>query len=156
MRRSGSSSRTPDERGDRFDLQRFLDAQDSAHDRALAELTAGRKTSHWMWFVFPQARGLGHSATARLYAIGSPDEARAYLDHEVLGPRLIAATVAATQAPARSLHDLFGSPDDLKFVSSMTLFALATSEPAIFQAALDRWNDGRRDRRTLELMGRDA
>jgi uncharacterized protein (DUF1810 family) len=137
---------------DPFDLQRFLDPQAGAYDQAMAELTAGRKTSHWMWFVFPQVRGLGHSPTARRYAIGSPDEARAYLDHPILGPRLIAATVAATQAKAASLHDLFGSPDHLKFISSMTLFALSTPDPAPFQAALDRWNGGRLDRRTQELM----
>ncbi|HEX4097941.1 MAG TPA: DUF1810 domain-containing protein [Caulobacteraceae bacterium] len=138
---------------DPYDLQRFLAAQAGAYERALAELKAGRKSSHWMWFVFPQARGLGHSSTAQFYAISSLDEARAYLDHPVLGPRLLACTAATTQARAPSLNALLGSPDDLKFVSSMTLFALAAADPAPFQAALDCWNRGRRDARTLELMG---
>jgi uncharacterized protein (DUF1810 family) len=138
---------------DRYDLQRFLAAQAGAYDRALAELKAGRKSGHWMWFVFPQARGLGHSSTAQFYAIGSLDEARAYLDHPVLGPRLLACTAAATQARAPTLNALFGSPDDLKFVSCMTLFALTAADPEPFQAALNCWNRGRRDPRTLELMG---
>ena len=110
---------------DPFRLDRFVAAQASAHDDALAELSAGHKRSHWMWFVFPQAQGLGHSTTARFYAIGSIDEARAYLAHPVLGLRLLAATEAATMAPASSLPALFGSPDDMKFISSMTLFAMA-------------------------------
>ncbi len=137
---------------DPYDLQRFLAAQESVSDRALAELNGGRKQSHWMWFIFPQARGLGQSATARRYGIGSLEEARAYLAHPLLGPRLLAVTEAATNAPTPSLHALFGSPDDLKFVSSMTLFALAADDPAPFKAALDRWNGGRRDERTIELM----
>ena len=139
---------------DAFRLERFVAAQASAHDAALAELRAGHKHSHWMWFVFPQAQGLGHSSTARYYAIVSLDEARAYLDHPVLGPRLLAATEAATMAPAPSLHALFGSPDDMKFISSMTLFAMAADDPSPFQAALDRWNGGGRDERTLQLMRR--
>ncbi len=136
---------------DPHDLERFVTAQQGVHDRALAELKAGRKQSHWMWFVFPQAAGLGHSPTARHYAIQSLNEARAYLAHPVLGPRLLAATEAAADAPALSLHGLFGSPDDMKFVSSMTLFALAAPDPAPFQRALDRWNGGAQDERTLKL-----
>ncbi len=139
-------------RGDPHDLHRFLTAQEGVHHRALAELNSGRKQGHWMWFVFPQARGLGHSPTAQRYAISSLDEAGAYVAHPVLGQRLLAVTRAATEAPAASLHALFGAPDDLKFVSSMTLFALAAEKPAPFQAALDRWNGGRRDARTLALM----
>lgn len=139
---------------DPYDLHRFVTAQEGVFDRALAELKAGRKQSHWMWFVFPQARGLGRSPTAQHYGIGSLDEARGYLDHRVLGPRLLAATQAATAAPSPSLHALFGSPDDLKFVSSMTLFALAAADPAPFQAALDRWNGGRQDDRTPSLLSR--
>ena len=139
---------------DPYDLHRFVTAQEGVFDRALAELKAGRKQSHWMWFVFPQARGLGRSPTAQHYGIGSLDEARGYLDHRVLGPRLLAATQAALDAPAPSLHALFGSPDDMKFVSSMTLFALAAADPAPFQAALDRWNGGRQDDRTPSLLSR--
>ena len=137
---------------DHFRLERFVTAQGGTHDDALAELGAGRKRSHWMWFVFPQAQGLGHSPTARFYAIGSLDEARAYMAHPVLGPRLLVAVEAAMTAPATSLSALFGSPDDLKFVSSMTLFALAAEDPDPFQNALERWNGGRRDLRTLQLM----
>ena len=142
------------EASDPFDLKRFLLAQAGAYERALGELKAGRKRSHWMWFIFPQARGLGRSSTAQHYAIVSPDEARAYLDHPLLGPRLLTCAEAATGAEAPSLHALFGSPDDLKFVSSMTLFRLAAPDPAPFQKALDRWNGGRLDERTVELTAR--
>lgn len=105
----------------------------------MAELAAGRKTSHWMWFVFPQARSLGRSSTAVFYGIGSLEEAEAYLAHTVLGARLARATQTATTAPAASVHQLFGSPDDLKFRSSMTLFAAVAVDPTVFDAALARW-----------------
>ena len=140
---------------DPYDLERFVTAQDGAYEQALDELKRGRKQSHWMWFVFPQLRGLGRSSTAEFYGISSLDEARAYLAHPLLGPRLLAVTAAATTAPAPSLLALFGSPDEMKFVSSMTLFALAADEPSRFQAALDRWNGGRRDPRTQALTGAD-
>jgi uncharacterized protein (DUF1810 family) len=136
-----------------FDLQRFLDAQAGVIERALAELKAGRKASHWMWFVFPQLRGLGHSPTAQFYGLASLDEARAYLAHPVLAARLEAATLAATEAEAPSLHALFGSPDDLKFVSSMTLFAKAAGgDGGIYARALERRAQGRPDARTLALI----
>jgi uncharacterized protein (DUF1810 family) len=140
---------------DPFDLQRFVDAQDGGViERALAELAAGRKQTHWMWFVFPQLKGLGRSPTALFFGIASLDEARAYLAHPVLGPRLAAATQAATGAPADSLHALFGSPDDLKFVSSMTLFEhAAAGDGGVCAQALDHWNGGRRDHQTLALLG---
>jgi uncharacterized protein (DUF1810 family) len=137
---------------DPHDLERFVTAQAGAYEQALAELKAGRKQSHWMWFVFPQARGLGRSPIAQHYAIASLDEARAYQAHPLLGPRLLACTEAAAEADAPSLNALFGSPDDLKFISSMTLFSLAAFDPTPFQRALDRWNDGLLDPRTLELM----
>src|SRR5687767_9548059 len=111
---------------DPFDLQRFADAQASIYDTALAELEAGRKRSHWMWFVFPQAAGLGHSPTAQFYAIRSLDEARAYLAHPVLGPRLVRCAEAVATSSAPSLEALLGPVDALKFVSSMTLFRLAS------------------------------
>lgn len=136
-----------------FELQRFLTAQTPVFDSALAELKAGRKRSHWMWFVFPQLRGLGHSSMAQLYGIGSADEARAYLAHPVLGGRLVACTEAVLASPAPSLHDLFGSPDDLKFRSSMTLFAAvspAAKNP--FRLALEKWCGGKEDERTLALL----
>ena len=135
-----------------FHLDRFITAQEGVFDTAVAELTSGRKRSHWMWFIFPQLQGLGVSPTARFYGIAALDEARAYLAHPVLGPRLEDATRAAIAAPARTLHDLFGSPDDLKFRSSMTLFE-AAADGGLFCQALDRCCDGERDPRTLSLLG---
>jgi uncharacterized protein (DUF1810 family) len=138
---------------DPFDLQRFVDAQAGVIDHAMAELKAGRKQSHWMWFVFPQLKGLGRSPTALHYGIASLEEARAYLAHPVLGPRLEAAAQAALGADAPSLHALFGAPDDLKFVSSMTLFARAAgADGGVFRQALDRWAGGREDPATLALL----
>jgi uncharacterized protein (DUF1810 family) len=141
---------------DPYDLRRFVDAQAGVIERAIGELAAGRKTSHWMWFVFPQLKGLGRSPTALFFGLASLEEARAYLAHPLLGPRLQAATRAALTAPAGSLHALFGSPDDLKFVSSMTLFERAADDPAPFDAALERWAEGRRDPQTLALLGVNA
>jgi uncharacterized protein (DUF1810 family) len=136
-----------------FDLQRFVDAQASSYRDALAEITAGAKRSHWMWFVFPQLRGLGRSSTAQHYGLVSLDEAEAYLAHPVLGQHLQEITLAALDAPATSLNALFGSPDDLKFKSSMTLFEKAADYPdSIYAQALDRWCQGERDQRTLDLL----
>lgn len=138
--------------GDPFDLERFVAAQGPVFDAALAELRAGRKRSHWMWFVFPQLKGLGVSPTAQFYGLGSAAEARAYLAHPVLGPRLEAAVAALAASPGRSLRAVFGTPDDLKFRSSMTLFAeVAPAGP--YRAALDRWCDGEPDPKTLALLG---
>ena len=133
-----------------YDLDRFVVAQAPVFESAIAELRAGRKRSHWMWFVFPQLKGLGLSPTAQHFGIASLDEARAYLDHAVLGPRLDLATRAVIEAPSPSLHALFGSPDDMKFRSSMTLFGQVRPEP--FHTALERWCDGP-DERTLRLLG---
>jgi uncharacterized protein (DUF1810 family) len=136
-----------------FDLQRFVTAQAATFDTALAELRAGRKRSHWMWFVFPQLRRLGRSASAQFYGIASIDEARAYLAHHVLGPRLDQATRAVLSTSGVSIHEIFGSPDDMKFHSSMTLFALVTpgtSNP--YRAALDRWFEGGMDEASLKLL----
>ncbi|HET6529917.1 MAG TPA: DUF1810 domain-containing protein [Actinoplanes sp.] len=132
-------------------LQRFVDAQAGVHATALAELTAGRKRSHWMWFVFPQLAGLGSSATAQRYAIRDLDEARAYLAHPVLGPRLIEAATALLGVEGRSAGQILGHPDDLKLRSSMTLFAAAADDPGVFRAVLDRYYDGP-DQRTLDLL----
>jgi uncharacterized protein (DUF1810 family) len=115
-------------RSDPHDLQRFLDAQRDVFDEAVAELRQGRKRGHWMWFVFPQRRGLGRSAMADHYGIGSLEEARAYLRHPVLGPRLVTATRAVLDGPGTSLREIFGSPDDLKFCSCMELFAEVSGE----------------------------
>ena len=132
-------------------LDRFVMAQDPAFETAMAELAAGRKTSHWMWFVFPQARSLGRSPTGAFYGIGSLEEAEAYLAHTVLGARLARATRTATTAPAASVHQLFGSPDDLKFRSSMTLFAAVAADPTVFDTALARWGLSP-DPLTLDLL----
>jgi uncharacterized protein (DUF1810 family) len=132
-------------------LDRFVEAQDGVYDDALAELTTGRKRTHWMWFIFPQIAGLGSSPTAQFYAIASLDEAKAYLAHPVLGPRLRECARALLAVDGRSAHDIFGYPDDLKLRSSMTLFARAADDPAPFQAVLDRFYDGP-DPRTLALL----
>lgn len=136
-------------------LERFVRAQDGVHAAALTELRAGRKTSHWMWFVFPQLTGLGRSPIAQQYALDGIAEARAYVAHPVLGPRLLEATVAAATAPARSVDELLGGIDALKLRSSMTLFARATDDPAPFRVVLERWYAGSEDPVTLRLLRLD-
>jgi uncharacterized protein (DUF1810 family) len=138
--------------GDPFDLKRFVDAQRPVYDDVVAELRAGRKRSHWMWFVFPQLRGLGGSAMAARFGIASLDEAGAYLRHELLGPRLHECARLVSAVQGRSIGQIFGSPDDLKLCSSMTLFARATEDNADFVAVLDKYYDGRQDRLTLERL----
>jgi uncharacterized protein (DUF1810 family) len=141
--------------GDPFDLERFVAAQALVFESVLDELCAGRKRSHWMWFVFPQLRSLGHSAKAKVYGIGSLDEARTYLAHPLLGPRLefCTRTVVAIEGP--SLHAIFGSPDDMKFRSCATLFGLiADDADNPFRRALDRWCDGRPDEQTIAFIRR--
>lgn len=138
---------------DRHALSRFVDAQTSTYGRALAELRQGEKTSHWMWFVFPQIAGLGHSDTARLYAIADLAEARAYLDHPVLGPRLVEAVEAINALPGQDAHAVFGSPDDLKLRSSLTLFHAAAPEERAFETALDKYFAGEGDPLTLARLG---
>ena len=142
---------------DPFALDRFVEAQVPVFAAALDELKAGRKRGHWMWFVFPQLRGLGRSAAAEFYGIGSLNEARAFLAHPLLGPRLILGTEAVLAVEGRSLQAIFGRPDDVKFCSCMTLFALASGESgSVFRWALDRWCSGRMDERTLALVGLGA
>ena len=136
---------------DPFDLQRFVEAQDPVLERVRAELAAGRKASHWMWFVFPQIAGLGRSVMAQAYAIGSRDEAVAYLAHPELGGRLRELTRLVNQAQGRTAHQIFGSPDDLKFHSSMTLFD-AVAPGDVFQAALAKYFESQPDQATLELL----
>jgi uncharacterized protein (DUF1810 family) len=133
------------------DLDRFVSAQADVYSQALAELKAGRKRTHWMWFVFPQIAGLGSSPTAQRYAIPSLDAARAYLAHPVLGPRLRESARALLEVEGKSAGDILGYPDDLKLRSSMTLFARAAEDPDVFEAVLDRYYDGP-DPRTLELI----
>ena len=134
---------------DPFDLQRFIDAQESVIDDVRAELSAGRKRTHWMWFVFPQIAGLGHSEMARHYAISSRDEAKAYLAHPVLGARLVELTRIVNGVQGRGVDQIFGYPDDLKFHSSMTLFANIADDADVFHEALRRYFEGRADDATL-------
>jgi uncharacterized protein (DUF1810 family) len=137
---------------DPFDLQRFVDAQEQVYDRVLGELRAGRKRSHWIWFIFPQVAGLGSSQTAARYAISSLDEARAYLRHALLGPRLHECAQLVNAVQGRSIGEIFGSPDDLKVRSSMTLFARATDDNRDFVQLLERYYDGGEDPLTLEKL----
>jgi uncharacterized protein (DUF1810 family) len=138
---------------DPFDLNRFVTAQAGSYDSALAEIAAGHKRSHWMWYVFPQLAGLGSSAMAMRYAIRSIDEARAYLDHPLLSPRYGACVAALAALPEGSTaRGVFGDIDAMKLCSSLTLFA-AAQPSAMLDAAIGRWCDGRRDARTLALLG---
>ena len=137
---------------DLHDLQRFVTAQEPVWEEVRLELTHGRKTSHWMWFIFPQIKGLGRSSIAQHYAISSKAEAAAYLDHLVLGPRLRECTRLVLEVQGRSLDDIFGSPDDIKFCSSMTLFAHATSDNQLFLDALQKHCSGRFDPLTIERL----
>jgi uncharacterized protein (DUF1810 family) len=137
---------------DPFRLQRFVQAQDPVFDRVQAELRDGKKRSHWMWFIFPQYAGLGHSDISQHFAISSLEEAAAYLHHPVLGPRLEACTRLVTQLQGKSIRLIFGSPDHLKFHSCMTLFERVAAEDNIFRAALEQYFEGQPDRLTLSLI----
>ncbi|MGO4870972.1 MAG: DUF1810 domain-containing protein [Roseiarcus sp.] len=137
---------------DPYDLTRFVDAQQHTFERACEELRAGRKSGHWMWFVFPQIEGLGHSETARRFAISSRAEAEAYLKHPLLGPRLRECARLVNGVNGRSAHDIFGHPDDLKFHSSVTLFAAVAADNAVFEQALQKYFAGERDRSTIERL----
>jgi uncharacterized protein (DUF1810 family) len=139
---------------DPFDLQRFVDAQARNYAEVLAEIRRGRKTGHWMWYVFPQIAGLGSSPMAQAYSIGSLEEARAYLAHPLLGQRLRACVGALLPHAGRSAHDIFGTPDDLKLRSSLTLFAEAAPGEPAFRTALDAFFEGRADPQTLALLAR--
>lgn len=141
-----------DSAGDPFDLTRFVAAQDPVYRDVLDELRDGRKRSHWMWFVFPQLRGLGGSAMAVRYGIASLEEAGAYLRHELLGPRLRECTALVNQVQGLSVGEIFGSPDDLKLRSSMTLFARATDDNDAFVALLDRYYGGQEDPVTVARL----
>ena len=138
---------------DPHDLDRFVQAQEDNYADALAEIARGRKSSHWMWYVFPQFVGLGVSPTSRRFAIKSAAEARAYLAHPALGPRLVACAEAALRVEGRSAFEIFGSPDDTKLRSSATLFAAVSPAGSVFHRLLDKFFQGRRDEKTLELLG---
>ena len=140
---------------DRYNLQRFVDAQDAVFEQVRSELRKGRKHSHWMWFIFPQIEGLGHSALASSFAISSRPEAEAYWNHAILGPRLRECTQLVNQVDGRSIEQIFGYPDDLKFRSSMTLFAHATSDTQVFHDAIEKYFAGKFDPLTLERLERE-
>jgi uncharacterized protein (DUF1810 family) len=139
-------------RSDSFNLKRFVDAQDPVYDQVCSELKDGVKRGHWMWFIFPQIAGLGHSAMAAQFAIGSLEEAREYLRHPVLGARLIECTELVNRISAHSIDEIFGYPDDLKFRSSMTLFLKAAPNNDVFRRALQKYFGGEYDSRTEELL----
>jgi uncharacterized protein (DUF1810 family) len=141
---------------DPFDLNRFVQAQGTEFAQALSEIESGQKQTHWMWYIFPQFDGLGHSSMAKRYAIKSAAEAKAYLAHPDLGPRLIACAEALLRIQGRSALAIFGSPDDLKLMSSATLFAAVSAPGSVFTRVLDKFYDGACDDTTLRLMGAAA
>ena len=141
---------------DPHDLARFVNAQEGVYAVALSELRRGLKQSHWIWFIFPQVAGLGVSATSRRYAISSLAEAEAYLNHEVLGPRLVECAEAVVGIEGRSAHQIFGSPDDMKLRSSATLFDCVSSRGSVFERLLVRYFGGIPDAATLRLLGLSA
>jgi len=138
--------------GDDFNFERFVEAQDAVYEFVLEELGAGEKLSHWMWFVFPQIRGLGGSPMAERFAISSLDEAKAYLEHPILGPRLEECTRLVLAVNGKSAEEIFGYPDDLKFRSCMTLFAECAADAGIFTGSLQKFYDGEPDQQTLAIL----
>ena len=137
-----------------FDLERFVTAQEGIYADTLAELRSGRKRTHWMWFIFPQIDGLAMSATSKRYAIRSLAEARAYLDHPILGPRIIECCETLLALEGRSAAEIFGYPDDLKLRSSMTLFSIADPALEVFHSVLDKYFIGMPDERTIQIVSR--
>ncbi|MGA8044378.1 MAG: DUF1810 domain-containing protein [Terracidiphilus sp.] len=135
-----------------FQLEHFVEAQADVYADVVEELRSGRKQSHWMWFIFPQMKGLGRSRMAMLYGIGSLEEATAYLRHPVLGARLRECTEIVDRLEGRTAREIFGTPDDMKFRSSMTLFARATEDDTVFRAALEKYFHGKADPLTDELL----
>jgi uncharacterized protein (DUF1810 family) len=138
---------------DVYDLNRFVRAQEDDYERALSEITTGQKRTHWMWYIFPQLDGLAFSPTAKRYSIKSVEEARAYLEHPILGPRLLNCAEAVVGVEGRSATEIFGSPDDLKLKSCATLFSCVASPGSVFDRVLEKYYRGARDSRTLELLG---
>jgi len=134
------------------ELKRFLDAQENDFERALAEIRRGRKQSHWMWYIFPQIAGLGFSETSRFYAIKNKEEAELYLAHPVLGARLVEISEALLEIEGKTANQIFGSPDDMKLKSSMTLFGALKNTNPVFQSVLDEYFNGTSDPRTLQLI----
>ena len=140
---------------DPYNLNRFLEGQEGIYEQAVSEIRGGRKRSHWMWFIFPQFQGLASSSTSHFYAIKSIDEARAYLDHAVLGPRLLECAEAAVSIEIRSANEAFGSPDDLKLKSCATLFACVSSPGSVFERLLEKFFGGEPDGNTLALLAQE-
>jgi len=143
---------TNNKKEDKFDLTRFVSAQTHFYEQALKEVSNGKKQSHWMWYIFPQLRGIGRSSTSQRYGITSADEAYAYLEHELLGPRLITICEATLSIEGRSATDIFGKPDDIKLRSCATLFAFVSDANSVFHRILDKYFDGKSDRRTDRLL----
>jgi uncharacterized protein (DUF1810 family) len=137
---------------DPYDLGRFMRAQEENYQEALSEITSGQKRTHWMWYVFPQLDGLAFSSTAKRYAIKSVEEARAYIDHPILGPRLLECAEAVNRIEGRSATEIFGSPDDLKLRSCVTLFACVTPPGSVFERLLEKYYRGERDSQTIRLL----
>lgn len=141
---------------DPHNLNRFVEAQKRDYERALSEVSGGQKRSHWMWYIFPQYDGLGFTATSKHYAIKSLDEAKAYLAHPVLGPRLLKCAQTVVDLDGRSANQIFGSPDDLKLRSCATLFAFVSANGSVFHRLIEKYYAGLFDDRTLRLLGKDA
>jgi uncharacterized protein (DUF1810 family) len=141
---------------DTYNLHRFLDAQAPTYDSVLAELRAGRKSSHWIWFIFPQIAGIGHSGMAQKFAIGSLDEAKTYLQHPILGPRLRACAQLVLDVNGRNAEEIFSYPDNLKFRSCMTLFLTAATDNTLFNNALLKYFDGKPDQSTLDILAQQS
>lgn len=142
-----------DDKGDPHVLKRFVQAQEDVYEQSLSEVKSGRKRSHWMWYIFPQFDGLGFSPTSMRYSIKSVAEAKAYLRHPVLGPRLMECTMAALCVEGRSAYEIFGSPDDMKLKSCATLFAYVSPTGSVFEQLLGKYFQGERDHKTLHLLG---
>src|SRR5262245_45576966 len=138
---------------DPYDLVRFVRAHEDDYNRALSEITRGQKRTHWMWYVFPQSDGLAFSSTSKRYSIKSVEEAKAYLQHPILGPRLLECAEAVMRVEGRSATEIFGSPDDLKLRSSATLFACVSPAGSVFERLLGKYYHGERDSKTLRLLG---
>jgi uncharacterized protein (DUF1810 family) len=148
-----TNTNEPGSADDPHNLSRFVEAQQDDYEQALAEIRKGRKSSHWMWYILPQFHGLGFSSMSRRYSIKSVAEAKAYLAHPILGPRLVECAEAALRVEGRSAFDIFGSPDEMKLRSSATLFAVASPAGSVFDRLLDKYFQGKRDDKTLHLLG---
>ena len=147
---NSSGSRTTD---DPYNLSRFLRKQEGDYEQALSEIMSGKKCNHWMWYIFPQLDGLAFSPTSKHYSIKSVEEAKAYLDHAILGPRLLECAEAVVRVEGRSATEIFGSPDDLKLRSCATLFACVSPADSVFERLLGKYYRGGRDGKTLKLLG---